>query len=69
MSNTANLKILAKFCDLGTCPTLYQNEQGKVFVQGNVLPQIARAEIAVAGHEEIVELDPELLDFLRSYQP
>jgi hypothetical protein len=48
------------------CPALYQDPQGRVFVQGSKLPQGTRAELGVSEHEEVVEITPELINFLRS---
>ncbi|MGB3493584.1 MAG: hypothetical protein WBA57_12700 [Elainellaceae cyanobacterium] len=60
------LKILMRPCNSGMCPALYQDEQGRVFVQGHRLSDGDRTNLAVANHEEVVEISPELLSFLRS---
>ena len=62
------LKVLLKPCDSGMCPVLYQDESGKVYVQGAKLNQADRNRIALAGDEEVVQISPEILTFLRSYQ-
>jgi hypothetical protein len=64
MSN--QLKVLIKPCDGGTCPALYEDEQGRVFVQGSKLGAMSRGGIAIANHEEVVEITPDLLNFLRT---
>lgn len=66
MSNP--LKVLVKPCAQGTCPAIYQDDQGRVFVQGNKLGASARDSVAIATHEEVVEISPELLSYLRSAQ-
>ena len=66
MSN--QLKVLVKPCGNGSCPTIYQDDQGRVFVQGNKLDASARDGVAIANHEEVVEISPELLSYLRSNQ-
>lgn len=62
----SGLRTLLKPCNNGMCPALYTDEQGRVFVQGNRLTGASRTGVAVAAHEEVVEISPELLDFLRS---
>ena len=62
------LKVLVRPCNSGMCPTLYQDEQGRVFVQGNKLAQGDYMGLGIPEHEEVVELAPELINFLRSYQ-
>jgi hypothetical protein len=47
------------------CPALYSDSSGKVFVQGSKLSSGARDELTVPGHEEIVEITPEILAFIR----
>ena len=66
MSN--QLKVLAKPCGNGSCPTVYQDDQGRIFIQGSKLGSSARDSIAIATHEEVVEISPELLSYLRSAQ-
>ena len=61
-----NLKVLVRPCNSGMCPALYQDPQGRVFVQGSKLAQGTRAELGVSEHEEVVEITPELINFLRS---
>jgi hypothetical protein len=61
-----NLKVLVRPCNSGMCPALYQDPQGRVFVQGNKLAQCVRAELGVSEHEEVVEITSELINFLRS---
>ncbi|MBE7380471.1 MAG: hypothetical protein F6J95_003540 [Leptolyngbya sp. SIO1E4] len=61
-----SLKVLIKPCSGGSCPALYQDDQGRVFVQGTKLVTSARTSIEIAGHEDVVEVSPDLLDYLRS---
>jgi len=61
-----NLKVLLSLCNSGMCPALYTDDQGRVFVQGSKLASGTRTELRVPQHEEVVEIAPELIEFLRS---
>ena len=61
-----NLKVLTRLCDSGMCPTLYTDPQGRVFVQGSKLASTTRTELGVPEHEEVVEIAPEIVEFIRS---
>ncbi|MEM9217088.1 MAG: hypothetical protein AAGD25_22430 [Cyanobacteria bacterium P01_F01_bin.150] len=60
------LTILARPCDSGTCPTLYVDEAGRVFVQGSKINRSEHSGLTIPEHEEVVELSPELIAFLKS---
>lgn len=60
------LEIVAKPCGGGTCPTIYKDESGKLFLQGTKLPTADKQSIAIADHEEVVEISPDLLEALRN---
>jgi hypothetical protein len=47
------------------CPAVYSDEQGRVFVQGSRLTGAARDGITVGDHEDVVEVTPELIAFIR----
>lgn len=64
----SKLKVLMKPCSGGSCPALYQDDEGRIFIQGNKLIPSARGELAVPGHEEVVEISADLLGYLRSGQ-
>jgi hypothetical protein len=64
MSN--QLEVLVKPCSSGTCPAIYRDPQNRLFIQGSKLAAPARTGIAIAEHEEVVELTDELLAYLRS---
>ena len=66
MSNS--LQILIKPCVSGSCPALYKDEQGRIFIQGSKLIADTRESISVSEDEEVVEISPDLLDYLRSTQ-
>ncbi|MEM6868760.1 MAG: hypothetical protein AAF528_10305 [Cyanobacteria bacterium P01_C01_bin.121] len=66
MSN--QLTVVIKPCSSGTCPAIYKDEQNRLYIQGNKLADSARTSIAIAGHEDVVELSPELVEYLRSGQ-
>ena len=59
------LEIIAKPCSGGTCPTIYKDEQGQLYLQGNQLKATDRQDIAVGNGEAVVEIDASLLDALR----
>lgn len=56
-------------CAAQTCPAIYRDDEGRLFIQGNKLSPSLKAQISSAEHEEIVELNEELLAFLKTYQP
>ena len=60
------LKVLVRPCDSGMCPALYTDEAGRVFVQGSKLNRTEHAGLSVPQHEEVVEISPELIAFLKS---
>ena len=62
------LKVLMQPCDSGMCPILYQDESGRVFVQGMKLSQVDRGQITLTENEEVVQISPDILTFLRAYQ-
>lgn len=64
MSN--QLQVLIKPCSSGTCPAIYKDEEGRLFIQGNKLAPIQKEGIAVAEHEEVVEISTDLIDYLRT---
>ncbi|NER82105.1 MAG: hypothetical protein F6K42_21605 [Leptolyngbya sp. SIO1D8] len=64
MSN--QLETLIKPCASGTCPAIYKDEQNRLYIQGSKLGTTARQEIAIADHEEVVEISGDLLEFLRT---
>ena len=61
-----HLKVLLSLCDSGMCPALYTDPEGRVFVQGSKLASATRTELAVPENEEVVEIAPEIVEFLRS---
>ncbi len=60
------LQVLIKPCSSGTCPAIYKDDEGRLFLQGNKLKATVRQGVAVAEHEEVVEISPDLLDYLRT---
>lgn len=64
MSN--QLEVLIQPCSSGTCPAIYRDEQNRLFIQGSKLGTLARKEIAIADHEEVVEISGDLLEYLRT---
>ena len=66
MSQSGNLTVLVRPCDSGMCPALYTDDSGKLFIQGIKLSASGRRSISVAAHEEVVEITPEILGYLKS---
>ena len=65
MSDSQKLSTLFVPCNSGMCPALYSDEQGRMFVQGSRLSGAARDGVALADNEDVVELTPELIAFIR----
>lgn len=61
-----SLTVLKSLCDSGMCPTLYTDDTGRVFVQGNKLNRVDHFGLSVPEHEEVVEISSELIEFLKS---
>ena len=66
-NTTSSQQLTALFlpCNSGMCPAVYSDEQGRVFVQGSRLTGAARDGITVGDHEDVVEVTPELIAFIR----
>ena len=64
-ANSTGLKVLVQPCDSGTCPALYADADGRVFVQGSRLNRSAHDGLTIPEHEEVVEISPELIAFLK----
>lgn len=64
--NTLKLVKLTEGCSGGTCPALYRDGEGRIFVQGKKLDARAKTQIAVDGEEEVVEITKEMIAFLKS---
>ncbi|MEO0374414.1 MAG: hypothetical protein AAF329_07215 [Cyanobacteria bacterium P01_A01_bin.17] len=60
------LQVLIKPCSSGTCPAIYKDAEGRLFLQGNKLKAAVRQEVAIAEHEDVVEISPDLIDYLRT---
>ncbi|NEZ61067.1 hypothetical protein [Adonisia turfae] len=60
------LEIIAKPCGSATCPTLYKDGQGRLFLQGNQLNVTDKQDVALGDGEAVVEIDASLLDALRA---
>jgi hypothetical protein len=65
-TNSQDLKVLARLCNSGMCPALYADKSGRVFVQGSKLSPEGRNSLTVPLHEEVVEISPELIAFLKA---
>ncbi|ASC71504.1 hypothetical protein XM38_024560 [Halomicronema hongdechloris C2206] len=60
------LTVLVRPCDSGMCPALYADAAGRMFVQGSKLNRTSHAGLTVLAHEEVVEITPELIAFLKA---
>jgi hypothetical protein len=66
MSQSGNLTVLIRPCDSGMGPALYSDSSGRVFVQGSKLPAEGRGDLTLSSDEEVVEITPELLAYLKA---
>jgi len=55
-------------CGGGSCPAIYKDDNGRIFVQGSKIDHELRSQVAVPEHEELVELPRELLNILKDYR-
>lgn len=67
MSETSDLTVIVRPCNSGMCPTLYSDDTGKVFIQGLKLSSARKENLSVSDEEEIVEVSPELLSYLKAF--
>jgi hypothetical protein len=63
-----NLQVIYRSCNAGACPTIYKDERGSVFIQGNRLGENLLKELQVPDEEAIVELTPELIEAMRKIE-
>jgi len=59
------LKILGNGCGGGECPTLYQSEDGRYFVQGYKVEESMVEENNIPKGETLIEINAELIDFIK----
>lgn len=52
-------------CGGGSCPSIYEDENGKIYIQGNKIVSSLKEQVLVANNEEIVELTQEMLEILK----
>lgn len=67
MSESQKLTVIVSPCNSGMCPTLYSDETGNVFVQGQKLSSQTRETISVSDDEEVVQIAPEILSYLKAF--
>ena len=53
-------------CFGGNCPTLYESEDGRYFIQGRVVSDEVRQSVTLSPGEELIEINRELLDSMKS---
>ena len=54
-------------CAGGSCPTIYKDSNGKIFIQGYKISEELRKQATIASNEDIVELSPELIEQLKAF--
>jgi len=61
------MKVIARSenCGGGACPTVYEDEDGSIFVQGYVVEQGMSETINAPAGETVVKISRELLNNLR----
>lgn len=59
------LKMLSPDCGGGECPTLYQSEDGRYFVQGYKVVDSMMTENNIPKNETLIEINAELIDFIK----
>jgi hypothetical protein len=52
-------------CGDGSCPAIYRDNAGRIFVQGTKIEALLKTQVVVPEHEEIVELPSELIALLK----
>lgn len=55
-------------CGDGTCPAVYKDDTGRIFIQGSKVESNLRNQVNIPDHEDIVELSPALLSILNAQQ-
>lgn len=60
------LEVLIEGCASRSCPTIYKDSNGKIFVQGYKLDNTLRNQANIGENEDIVELSPELFEALKN---
>ena len=50
-----------EMCLTGSCPTIYETDNGEIVIQGFVMSQEDKAKIALAANEDAVIIPKELL--------
>ncbi|MQB05723.1 hypothetical protein DXT91_16530 [Agrobacterium tumefaciens] len=60
------LKMISPGCSGGQCPTLYQSEDGKYFVQGYEVNSALLEENKIPKGELLVEISSELIESIRN---
>jgi hypothetical protein len=63
-SNTLTL-LGPGMCGDGSCPAIYRDNSGRIFVQGTKVEALLKKLVFVPEHEEIVELPSELIALLK----
>jgi hypothetical protein len=59
------MRIISGECSGGVCPTVYEDDNGDIYVQGFVAPD-ARRRLKVPDGEDVVRINRELFESLRA---
>jgi len=68
MEKENRLEVIGKIdgCAGKSCPTIYKDSTGKIFIQGYRIDSNLKSQITVANNEDVIELAPELLEALKA---
>lgn len=62
------LQILAggdRGCAGGQCPTVYKDNDGKLYIQGYITSKEIKLAAPLGKNEELVEISPELIEAIK----
>ena len=59
------MKLGPNGCAGGACPTIYQSEDGRIYIQGYITKLADFEKLDMPKGETLVEVNKELVDFIR----
>lgn len=61
------ITILTKWvgCKNGSCPTVYKDELGRIFIQGFTVKNEDKENFEIPSNEDIIEIPKEFLDSIK----
>ena len=54
-------------CKSGPCPTLYQDEDGKFYIQGFKVLENLKKSVSMSENEDLVEISPNPIDAIKAF--